>query len=119
MAGACRERSRQTTRTCRQVLWHLNSEGSKQLNFAILRQNVLNEIQRPLAEARQTGVIKPYHINRQAKDYSIQTEEQTKNYQLVYSKRVIDPKTFMTYPYGYKAAFDDQDMDNIDTLLVL
>ena len=97
----------------------LNSEGSKQLNFPILRENVLDEIQRPLAEARQTAVIKPYHINRQAKDYIIQTEEQTKNYQLVYSKRVIDPETFMTYPYGYKAAFDDQDMDNIDTLLVL
>ena len=90
------------------------------MNFPILRQNVLDDIKSPLAEgARQTAVIKPYHIVRQTKDYSIQTEKQKKNYQLVYSKRVIDPETFMTYPYGYKAAFDDQDMDNIDTLLAL
>ena len=76
------------------------------MNFPILRQNVLDDIKRPLTEgARQTAVIKPYHIVRQTKDYSIQTEEQEKNYQLVYSKRVIDPETFMTYPYGYKAAF--------------
>ena len=54
-------------------------EGSKQLNFAVLRQNVLDDIQEPLTEgARQTAVIKPYHIVRQAKDYSIQTEEQIK-----------------------------------------
>ena len=97
----------------------LNSEGSKQLNFPILRQNVLDEVQRPLARARQTAVIKPYHINRQAKDYIIQTEEQTKQYQLVYSKRVIEPRTFQTYPYGYKAALDDQDMENVNHLIDL
>ena len=87
----------------------LNSEGSKQLNFPILKQNVLDEIQEPLTKARQTAVRKPYHIVRQAKDYSIQTEEQTKQYQLVYSKRVIEPK----------AALDDQDMDNVNHLIDL
>ena len=98
----------------------LNSEGSKQLNFPILKQNVLDDIQQPLETGtRQTAVRKPYHIVRQAKDYRIQTEERVKQYQLVYSKRVIDPKTFQTYPYGYQAAFDDQDMNNIDTLLAL
>ena len=97
----------------------LNSEGSKQLNFPILRQNVLDDIQEPLTKARQTVVRKPYHIVRQAKDYSIQTEEQTKQYQLVYSKRVIEPRTFQTYPYGYKAALDDQDMDNVNHLIDL
>ena len=97
----------------------LNSEGSKELNFPVLRQNVLDDILEPLTKARQTAVRKSYHIVRQAKDYSIQTEEQIKQYQLVYSKRVIDPETFMTYPYGYKAAFDPEDLDNIDTLLAL
>ena len=97
----------------------LNSEGSKQLNFPILRQNVLDDIQEPLTKARQTVVRKPYHIVRQAKDYSIQTEEQTKQYQLVYSKRVIEPRTFQTYPYGYKAALDDQDMENVNHLIDL
>ena len=98
----------------------LNSEGSKQLNFQVLKQNVLDDIQSPLASGvRQTAVVKPYHIVRHAKDYAIVTQPQTKQYQLVYSKRVIDPQTFKTYPYGYQAAFDRQDLDNIDTLLAL
>ena len=98
----------------------LNSEGSKQLNFKVLKQNVLDDIQSPLASGvRQTAVVKPYHIVRHAKDYAIVTQPQTKQYQLVYSKRVIDPQTFKTYPYGYQAAFDRQDLDNIDTLLAL
>ena len=91
----------------------LNSQGSKQLNFLVLKQNVLDDIQRPLTEgARQTMVIKPYHIVRQSKDYSIQIEEQKKQYQLVYSKRVIDPHTFKTYPYGYH-------MDNVSIVMDL
>ena len=111
--------TRQGKQECKVRGISLNSEGSKQLNFPILKQNVLDEIQRPLTGAHQTAVNKPYHINRQAKDYLIYTEKQTKNYQLVYSKPVIDPETFMTYPYGYIAAFDDQDMDNANLLIDL
>ena len=63
----------------------LNSEGSKQLNFKILKQNVLDDIQTPLdSGVRQTEVVKPYHIVRHAKDYTIETMLQTKNYQMVY-----------------------------------
>ena len=92
--------TRQGKQECKVRGISLNSEGSKQLNFPVLKQNVLDDIQEPLTEgARQTAVRKPYHIVRQAKDYSIQTEEQTKQYPLVYRKRVIDPRTFKTYPY--------------------
>ena len=81
----------------------LNSEGSKQLNYEVLRQNVLDEIQEPLQTgARQTDVVKPYHIVRHSKDYALETVPQTKKYQLVFNKRVIDPSNFMTYPYGYE-----------------
>ena len=112
--------TRQGKQECKVRGISLNSEGSKQLNFPVLKQNVLDDIQEPLTEgARQTAVRKPYHIVRQAKDYSIQTKEQTKQYQLVYSKRVIDPRTFKTYPYGYQAAFNQQDKINIDTLMTL
>ena len=96
----------------------LNSYGSKQLNYPVLRQNVLNDIQDPLESgARQTNVVKPYHIVRNSKAYSIETMPQTKKYQLVFSKRVVDPETFMTYPYGYKAALNHQDMDNVNLLM--
>ena len=80
----------------------LNSEGSKQLNYHVLRQNVLDDIQQPLESgSRQTDVKKTYHIVRNAKQYALDTVSQVKKYQLVYNKRVIDPDTFKTYPYGY------------------
>ena len=31
--------------------------------------------------------------------------------------RVIDPNSFMTYLYGYKAALNDQDMDRVNLLM--
>ena len=77
----------------------LNSEGYKQLNY---------EIQEPLQTgARQTDVVKPYHIVRHDKDYVLETVPQTKKYQLVFNKRVIDPSNFMTYPYGYECCTEN------------
>ena len=94
----------------------LNSEGSKQLNYGVLRQNVLDDIQQPLEKGvRQTKVVKPYHVVRNSKEYSIATEAQTKKYQLVYNKRVIDPDTFMTYAFGYENV-DEDDVDNMNML---
>ena len=88
---------------CKVLGISLNSEGSKQLNYEVLRQNALDEIQEPLETgARQTDVVKPYHIVRDAKDYALETVPQTKKYQLVFNKRVIDPSNFMTYPYGHE-----------------
>ena len=96
----------------------LNSEGSRQLNYPILRQNVLDDICDPLETgARQTAVVKPYHIVRRAKEYTIETVVQTKKYQLVFSKRVVDPNTFKTYPYGFRADLNDHDMDNVNMLM--
>ena len=66
---------------------------------------------------RQTDSL--YHIVRHSKDYSIVTEKQTKKYQLVFSKRVVDSVTFMMYSYGYKAMLTDEDMDNVDILMDL
>ena len=75
--------TRQGKQECKVCGISLNREGSKQLNFPALKQNVLDDIQEPLTNARKTAVRKPYHIVRQAKDYSIQTEEEIKQYQLV------------------------------------
>ena len=112
--------TRQGKQECKVRGISLNSEGSKQLNFPILKQNAKDDILSPLdTGVHQTEVLKPHHIVRQAKKYAIVTEPQTKKYQMVYTKRVIDPTTFMTYPYGYQAAFNQQDMNNIDNLLTL
>ena len=93
----------------------LNSEGIKQLNYQVLRQNVLDKIQRPLEKMRQTDIYKPYHIVRNSKDYSLATVAQTKKYQLVYKKRVIDQNTFETYPYGCER-ITNEDADMIELL---
>ena len=93
----------------------LNSEGIKQLNYQVLRQNVLDEIQCPLEKMRQTDIYKPYHIIRNSKDYSLATVAQTKKYQLVYEKRVIDQDIFKTYPYGYERIINE-DADMIELL---
>ena len=80
----------------------LNSEGSRQMNYQVLRQNVLDDIQNPLEEgARHTNVTKTHHIVRDAKQRAIETTRQVKKYQLVYNIRMVDPTTFQTYPYGY------------------
>ena len=40
-------------------------------------------------------------IVRDPKTYQLYTFHESKFYQLVYDKRVVDPATFKTYPYGY------------------
>ena len=83
---------------CKVRGFRLNSEGKTQLNYEIMRENVLDEIQKPLLEPRQTQVIKTHQIVRDPKTYQLYTEPSSKFYQLVYNKRVIDPRTFKTYP---------------------
>jgi len=87
---------------CKVRGFRLNSEGKTQLNYDFMRQNVLDEIQKPQKEPRQTQVIKTYQIVRDAKTYDLYTYPDYKRYQLVYDKRVIYLSTFQTYPYGYQ-----------------
>ena len=87
---------------CKVRGFRLNSEGKSQLNYNVMRQNVLDEIQKPQKEPRQTQVVKTHQIVRDAKTYELYTFPDYKRYQLVYDKRVVDPATFQTYPYGYK-----------------
>ena len=93
---------------CKVKGFNLNAEGSKQLNYDILRNNVIAEIQDPQFDAR-TGQPKPrkypvkrsHKIVRDVKQFQLKTVSEEKNYQLVFDKRVVDPNTFLTYPYGY------------------
>jgi len=86
---------------CKVRGFRLNSEGRTQLNYNVMRQNVLDEIQKPLLKPRQTQVVKTHQIVRNPKTYQLHTFPESKFYQLVYDKRVIDPISFQTYPYGY------------------
>ena len=86
---------------CKVRGFRLNSEGKSQLNYNIMRLNVLEEIQKPLLKPRQTQVVKTHQIVRDPNTYELYTFPDYKRYQLVYDKRVINPQTFLTYPYGY------------------
>ena len=87
---------------CKVRGFRLNSEGKTKLNYDVMRRNVLDEIQHPQIQPRQTQVVKTHQIVRDAKTYQLFTFPDYKCYQLVYDKRVIDPTTFQTYPYGYQ-----------------
>ena len=91
---------------CKVRGFRLNSEGKTQLNYDVMRQNVLDEIQKPLDKPRQRQVIKTHQIVRDARNYELYTYPEYKRYQLVFNKRVIKPTTFETYPYGYQAQPD-------------
>jgi len=80
----------------------LNSEGKTQLNYDVMRQNVLDEIQKPLQKPHQTQVNKSHQIVLDPQHYQLYTFHESKFYQLVYDKRVVDPISFQTYPYGYQ-----------------
>ena len=87
---------------CKVRGFRLNSEGKTQLNYDVMRQNVLDEIQKPLLKPRETTANKTYQIVRDPKTYQLYTFHESKLYKLVYDKRVIDPISFQTYPYGYQ-----------------
>ena len=71
---------------CKVWGFQLNSEGKTQLNYDVIHHNVLDEIQKPQKEPRQTQVIKNYQIVRDAKTYDLYTLPDYKRYQLVYGK---------------------------------
>lgn len=83
----------------------LTREGLAQVNYQVMRQNLLDEIQSPLEDGK-TRVIpttKTHQIVRHPKEYQLETVRQNKKYQLVFDKRAVDETTFTTYPYGYQA----------------
>ena len=100
-------------RECKVRGFALNTEGLAHLNYAVLRQNTLDELQRPLDEPRQTAVPITYKIHRNAESYTVHTRPMKKQYMLVYGKRVVNPHTFLTYPFGYGES-DEADDDNVN-----
>ena len=102
----------------------LNAEGKAQLNYDVLRNNTLEELTDPLEEARATLITWTHTIHCNVKEYLLETRRKIKNYKMVYSKRILDPVTFFTYPYGFKSQeeeepMDAQDDENINTLVAI
>ena len=79
-----------------------NVRGSRQLNYTILRQNVLDELTDPGETRRVVDVTNPHFFTRHPATKELRVIPRTKQYGLVFDKRVVDTETFCSYPYGYR-----------------
>ena len=89
-------------RECKVRGFSLNVEGSQQLNYDVLRQNTLDELEQPLDNPRVIPITQTHAIHRNAKEYQLTSGPKIKQYRLVYNKRILDPDTYYTYPYGWQ-----------------
>ena len=96
-----------------------NARGQEQLNFDLLKQNVIDEVTEPEDDPREIRVHNPHKIKRDTNTKNLHTVEETKRYKVVFDKRVVDPDTFRSYPYGYEKEMNDVDMANVELLLDL
>ena len=96
----------------------LNVRGSHQLNYDILRQNVLDELTAPRDQRRIVPVVNPHFFTRDPSTKQLKVIPRTKGYGLVFDKRVVNPVTFQSFPYGCFRT-DPVNVENIDTLMEL
>ena len=80
----------------------LNVRGQASLNFEVMKDFILAEVLEPEPEPRIIPTTNPHKIQRVAESKTIKTIPQTKNYKLVFDKRILNPDTFQSYPNGYK-----------------
>ena len=86
---------------CKVRGFSLNTRGQQQLNFHILK-NIIHEITEPQATPNSIPIFNPHKIVRDNVTKQIKTQTEIKRYQLVFVKRVVEPHSFKSYPYGYE-----------------
>ena len=86
----------------------LNVRGSAVLNYQSMKNNILSELEAPLEERRNLLVSIPNHFHRDNTNKRIRLTERVKRYGLVFDKRVIDPLSKVSLPYGFHRITDDE-----------
>lgn len=88
---------------CKVRGFSLNVRGANQLNYDVMKQNLIDEITNPCEDGQQRNVevVNPNFFYRDPANKDLKVISQTKRYGLVFDKRVVDPNTFKSYPYGY------------------
>ena len=81
----------------------LNVRGKTVLNYDTMKKLVFKEIKE--GQKTRLQVFNPSHFKRNTKLKDISQVEQTKNYGVVLDKRVIDPQSMISYPFGYCQLF--------------
>jgi len=97
----------------------LNVRGESQLNYNVMKQNVLDEIQDPQEEKRLTDVNNPHFFTRNPTTKAIKVVPRKKQYALVFDKRVVDRNSFQSFPYGYGEIDDGEDERLAELLMEL
>ena len=103
---------------CKVRGFSLNVRGKEVINFQTLKSNILSEINNPQEERRVIAVHNPNHFKRDTTNKKIKLVHQVKKYGVVFDKRVLDPDTKISYPFGYRA-WSEVDDDNVHMLLDL
>ena len=77
--------------------------GHAQLNYDVLRENVIEELTNPEEDGarRIVPVVNPHFFTRDAATKRLRVVPRRKEYGLVFDKRVVDATTFKSFPYGY------------------
>ena len=86
---------------CKVRGFSLNYETKQVLNYHTMKDNILKELHEPLEQARKTAITIPDFFERNQVTKKIKLTERKKHYQLVFDKRVIEPATHSSTPYGY------------------
>ena len=97
---------------CKVRGFSLNTRGQEQLNFDILKKNIIEEITHPQPISNVIPVFNPHKIVRNPTTKQLSTETEIKRYKLVFDKRVVDSTNFQSYPYGYQ---DSHGVVNMNT----
>jgi len=93
---------------CKVCGFTLNVRGKAALNYATMKANILKELKDPLPCKPVIPVTIPNHFVRNTTNKSIHLEKRIKNYRLVFDKRVIDPESQQSFPYGYYRVGDSK-----------
>ena len=71
------------------------------LNFTSMKDHMLSELEDPQEQWRNLQVTDPNHFSRENTAKRIKLTEQIKRYGLVFDKRVVDPITKTSLPFGF------------------
>ena len=90
-------KNRQGKVCCKVRGFTLNVRGAQQLNYDVMRQNLLDEIMQPLDQRRNVDVVNHNFFWRNPATKHLRVITRTKRYGLVFDKRVVDPTTFASF----------------------
>ena len=86
---------------CKVRGFSLNYETKQRLNYETMKKNLLLELEDPLDKPRTMTIPIPDYFERDQVQKKIKLTDWVKKYKLVFDKRVLDPATKKSTPFGY------------------